>query len=126
MAIVNATRLRGTDWETICAAQSIMRDLGVIYGNLAACFINIIYTDQLTGESTKLRESIAALLCTLPPESSLASALEGLLLVLDMRLENLTLSKSLLATIRDNAKNLQHLDNLRVLVEVEKSDDPDM
>lgn len=80
-------------------------------------YFKVMHADQLTGESNELRESTAAILCTLPPNSLLASTLDGLLSVLDMRLENLALSKKLLATVQDNAKNLQHLDSLRVLVE---------
>ncbi|KAF8489105.1 hypothetical protein JB92DRAFT_3014321 [Gautieria morchelliformis] len=97
VAMVNATRLRGTDWKTLCSIRLNVRDL-----------------DQLTGESNKLRQSVAALLCTLPPDSLLASALEGLRPVLDMRLENLALSRRLLTTIRDNVRNLQHLESLKV------------
>ncbi|KAF8592592.1 hypothetical protein K439DRAFT_1610370 [Ramaria rubella] len=70
--------------------------------------------DNLVGESTLLHKSFAGLLSNISPESPLASTLERLLALLDVRLKNLALSRRVLEAIRNNERNMQHLQSLEM------------
>lgn len=78
------------------------------------CSCLTIFPDVLIQESTVLRDSIAEIADTAPAGSLLAFTWSGLLRSLDVRLENLQLSKKLLVRTRENFTKACHLESLEI------------